>query len=405
MARVYSNGGEIQSVVGEGGSSSGSIISSISIFRSGKASNKHNSDAGNAVAWQSEPGNIDESYGRVYLYFENSLPTTNTQIVAMLRTIASDGYSIRITSSGQIGLWDNIAATQIGSNWTGTIQVNVWYKFDIYAKSVSGSNNDIVGAKVNNESFASTITGTDTGAAYGFVWGWITAPGANLVVYADDIARNDVVGSFQNSWCGDGKIVILLPVSDNARTAEWTGGVGGTTNLFEAINNTPPTGTATETDLTQIEHAGGATGTYSANMGAYSDSLVSNGGGMSSTNVILLIQYIVVVGEDVAQGTKLLAIAGGSNPTVAQSANFDVGSAALGTYPTNWTIKVNALAIQYSPSIVLGTKPIMRVVRPETATRVASVCFMGMLVEYTSYGTRTIVGSRQTRATSRASFY
>jgi hypothetical protein len=106
--------------------------------------------------------------------------------------------------------------------------------------------------------------------------------------------------------------------------------------------------------------------------------------GIVAGDLINAIRYFIVHGEDVATGTKLLNFSLVSNPAAASGiANFTAGNDAglLGTYGALWTTTYNTIVA--SPSVAVGTSPVMRVVRPETATRVASVCFMGMYVEYT----------------------
>src|SRR5213079_3376565 len=83
-----------------------------------------------------------------------------------------------------------------------------------------------------------TASATSVGNAS---FGWITNPGASKVLNIDDVAINDISGTTQTSWPGEGNIVLLKPTSDN-QIGSWTGGAGGTTNLWDAVNNTPPVG-------------------------------------------------------------------------------------------------------------------------------------------------------------------
>jgi len=89
-------------------------------------------------------------------------------------------------------------------------------------------------------------------------------------------------------------------------------------------------------------------------------------------------------GEDIATGTKLLNFEVISNPAIASPGNVTAGdnAGALGTYPTAWTDRLHQ-SPTYNPTVDLQASPVMRVRRPETASRVASVCFMAMLVDYT----------------------
>ncbi len=244
----------------------------------------------------------------------------------------------------------------------------------------SGGNDTTVirldGVTLHTES-ATNFTDVTTFDPY---FGWFGGPGVSKILYIDDIAINDDQGASQTTWPGDGNIVCLVPTADSVRDALWTGGAGGTSNLFAAVDNKPPVGTATETDTTQIEHAGSAAGTtddYEATMQTYTV------GGVPAGATITLVQAVAAHGEDVTTGAKVLSIEVLSNPVIASAGNFTVGDASpalLATYPSEWGLRADT--VSYAPSPTLGTAPVMRVRRPETAARVASVCFMGMQVEY-----------------------
>jgi hypothetical protein len=176
-----------------------------------------------------------------------------------------------------------------------------------------------------------------------------------------------------------------LPISDNARDAKWTSNAGTTTTNFDGVNNTPPVGIAVNTtpDFAYEKHAGTAAGTtdhYDANMTTYTTA------GVVATDRITLVQGMLSTGEEIITGSKLLSFECLSNPVISSTGSFDVApvSGAQGTWPTNWAGKWGPAT--YNPTPTLGTSPVMRVIRPETATRVASVDFMGLYVEYVNAG-------------------
>lgn len=371
----------------DGGCSSSSFCTSqTTIKRSGayawKSDSTGTNDSGYVTAYENG-ASFFMFDGRTYffrnwLYFEN-YPASTIQIVNVSDG-TFQGLVFRMTSAGVVQGRNLTAGADIG-NASETIALDTWHKFEIsFTLSVAG--NDTYEMRLNNTTLASgtaAISANETG--WNLYTGWNEPPGSSRVCYIDDIAINDSDTASENSWCGDGKVVLLVPTSDSVRDTLWTGGVGGTTNLFDAVNNRPPLGTATETNLTQIEHAGGAAGTtddYEANMTTYSAA------GIGPTDKVKFVEAFIIDGEDISSGAKLLAIEVLSNPAIAISTNFTVGDATptlLGTYPSEWGRHRNA-NISYSPSVTLGTAPVMRVRRPETASRVASVCFMGMYVEY-----------------------
>lgn len=361
--------------------SSGTVAIDTTTVHGGSRSYKCTGD----LSYASTSGSISfgampyTAYIRAYVNVE-SYPTGSTIKVLEYATIAF--ASLRLTTAGVIQLWNNTGSAQIGSDGP-TLALGRWYCLEIAMGLATGAS-DTAEGRVDGVSFASG-SGLDLGdPGAGFAGtvsaGWISLGSGGSVIYVDDLAVNDSTGTSQSSWCGPGKQVLLVPISDNARDTLWTGGAGGTTSLFDAVNNLPPVGTATETNLTQIEHAGGATGTtdrYDANLTTYLTA------GLLPGDNLLCARATIVHGEDVSTGTKVLNFQGLSNPAIPATGNFNAGNdiGALGTYPTNWTFTRTGFV--YDQTVVLGTSPVLRVIRPETATRVASVCFMGLFVEYT----------------------
>jgi hypothetical protein len=397
MARLFTTGAEAKDaplsgaqIDGQGFGSASAPSFEASIVRSGLYSFKYDSGASNlnvynaflAIGGVAGRAYFLRAYVRIPAY-----PSTSTPILHF-----DSKAAVKLTTTGSLQLW-NMSGTpaQIGSG-SAAISLDTWYRVELKLLVNTGSADDTAELQLDGLSVASTTTGTiATLAPVNAYWGWVNAsPGANAIMYMDDVALNDDQGASQNTYPGDGKVVLLLPISDNARAAKWTGGVGGTTNLWQAVGNTPPVGkpSASATDTTQIEHAGSAAGTtdaYDANMTTYATA------GIASGDTINTVEFIEADGEDIATGTKLLNFEVLSNPVIASPGNVTAGSdvGACGTYPTNWTVRRSPPV--YNPSVTVGTSPVMRARRPETASRVASVCFMGMYVDYTPAAVVTAV--------------
>lgn len=404
------------------------------IIRNGFYSAKCNSGAGNSTIRVNIPGaafglaagtnTTSVEFIRGYFYFSSSFPGTQTAIINHHQfsssgpTILRIGVEIDSTGHLIVRAGDNTSSAS-----SKVLSINTWYRIECkitYQTTSTPSAIATVNAVyVDGIDWSLTVTYTQN-SSIGFSsttpgLGWITAPGANTVCYISDTAWNDDQGANQNSYPGSGKVVLLLPTATSGSpAAKWTDNDGTQTNMWEGVNNTPPTGTAATTTPSHnyIKHAGGAAGTtdeFDATMTTYAAA------GIGATDTINVIQYIVVTGEESATGTKLLALKGVSNPIIAQGNNFDVfaTSGAQGTYPTNWQIKRDGLATQYNPSVTIASAPVFGVVRPETATRVASVCAMFMYVDYTPPTTPTVgsesdfipAKSSQIVSVNRASFY
>ena len=284
--------------------------------------------------------------------------------------------NVRLTSAGALAVYLN--TTLIGTS-SAAFASPGWHWVGI--RQVTGTS--VVFLQIDG---VDEVSGTATITTDFYNVGFMNNEASAADIYMDDVIRDDA------GFLAPSKVALLLPISDNARATLWTGGTGGTTNLYDAVNNTPPVGSATESDTTQIEHAGGAAGStdaYDANLTTYSTA------GVGSGDTVLAAQALIVWGEDISTGTKLLTYRIDSNPLFAGESSIDVstsdGSGAVGTYgasPDYWNerrsaIKTTGLVID--TDITLGTSPVFHVVRPETASRVASVCFMGMYVAWTPY--------------------
>jgi hypothetical protein len=391
MARVVTAGAEIGEVTSEGlpwvsGTSGAAVTVQTSIVRSG------------ARAWRLRTGSVStgssrisfsigatggvRAFGRAYLYFDDW--PVNTMLVCGFGLASEMGaITARLTPTGTLQLWNQLSGLQVGSD-SAALSKNTWYRVEMELWLAAGANCDVE-LRIDGSTVARALN--ETIASSGMSWWSVAAgfssyaAGKDMSVYVDDVAVNGTAGtSSQRSFPGEGKVVLLLPVSDNARATLWTGGVGGTTNLWDAVNNIPPAGHSTETNLTQIEHAGSSAGTtdaYDANLATYSSA------GIAAGDTVNAVAMVEADGEDSGTGTKLLAFSMVSNPAIASPGNVTAGDdiGALGIYPSNWVTRTAGHTSD--PVVTLGTSPVMRVVRPETVSRVASVCLMGLYVDYT----------------------
>lgn len=231
------------------------------------------------------------------------------------------------------------------------------------------------GAVVGSGAGSSTLPG-----GVGFGHKSASAPGATLLF--DDMAVNDSTGAAENSWCGPGSVVMLFPVSDAARTG-WTDGAGGTTALFDAMNNAPPAGVAAGSisATSQIKDGNAnATDTYQANVGAYSDPLTSGGGALPSNAIVTLVQAVAngAHAGSVAAYTK--AVSGISNPAATEGTGSGSSTAAA-AYPTNWSSVFSAVV--YAPSVTLTTKPVVQIRKGLANVNAEYYDLVALIVEYT----------------------
>jgi hypothetical protein len=260
---------------------------------------------------------------------------------------------------------------------TNALSTGEWHWIAFHWGSNSGGYLQVDGVTV--------LSGTrDFGAVVGPLG--ITGNAASAAdVYIDDVIVDDA------GFLAPSKVALFLPVSDGSRSTLWTTGTGGTTNLFECVNNTPPAGLATETNTSQIEHGGGSAFT-SDTFVAYCQTYTTAGID-PSVDTILGVVTLAVWGEDSGTGTKLLRVEGywKSSYVANTGTNTDVssghGSGATVNYTGNTTDYWNVYNVGPpgggKPSLAGSDTPEIWIRRPETANRVASVCFMGMYMAWT----------------------
>ena len=303
-------------------------------------------------------------------------PATTVNIIAFMTGTTGAFVSARLSSTGQVALWQDVGTVQQIGSATAVLALNTWHMIELSAKVGTGATDDIA-LRVNGIIIASAtgITMSDTNIGQ-VRFGWIGAPGTNRILDVDDVAMNDSTGTEQNSWPGAAKIVFLRPISD-AQVGSWVAGASTTVDLWNAIDNIPPVGVAapgTATSQINSSTVNGAAG-YRANLQSY------DAAGIPSTATIRVLQILTVVAEAATTGSKAQQQELISNPAVTPDAAQNITETAAGTFPTGWaTFRTSSL---YNPAgIVRSTSPVVEVRRTDTGGRSHTVCLMGLWVEY-----------------------
>lgn len=398
MARLVTGGFEAQETVGvtspgniDGFETSftGTSTLEATVIRSGLWSLKCDSTVSDVRAWMNLPlhGVLGRTYFvRVYMRFAQ-FPLGTTRVLRLIGASSAQLGSVTITPGGAVQLFNDITASQIGSDGP-TLSLNTWYQIEMSFLTNTGSV-DTLGARVDGVSVASaTGLALSESAPVEVLAGWTEFAGASKVVYLDDYAVNDSTGSAQTSWPGDGKVVLLLPTADSAVGTGWTLGTGTAPggNAHGSVDNAPPVGVAdlaVGSDPKQIRNAtANANSAYDATMTTYTAAGVPTG---AFVNVV---DPIVATAAPVTTSSKQGTVGMVSNPAITAVALGAGGSAgafwsgvAANTYPTGW--KVSHGTVTYAPAVTLGTAPVMRINQVTSSTRIAIVCFMGIYVDYT----------------------
>src|SRR5580765_1854633 len=304
MARLAMSGFEMNDILTGNfgqpdGVTGGVAASETTIVRSGLRSVKCDSGAGNAVTnVQVAPAGINTAitsagtitiYNRWCFYFRD-LPSSLVGIGGIVTSINGQVDPVNeapirlgIDSAGVLKIASGAVPVSTLCTFNESLVTGVWYRLEvsvtftiIAATSVNVTINE---ARLNGVAltiasgslYNRTWTSATPQAVYSVAAGWNNPPGANKVCYVDDVATNDSSGAQQNSWCGEGKIVLLKPTADNAIGTGWTDSGGATTGLWQSVDNTPPTGIADTTSSAghQIRNASSSSSNYDATLTTY----------------------------------------------------------------------------------------------------------------------------------------
>ncbi len=384
MARLLTAGAETLNAIGdnktmEGGiTTTGTVTVDTGTVHSGSKSFKCDTGAGSTASYvtMTFTGAFARTYFvRQWINTTTVPPSIQRNVMQMRDASTNSQFSLLINSSGQI------VASQ-GAQVSKVVTDGVWHRVEMSVQINSGAGaDDLYEWRVDGVTIGSGTATLSANVPADVLLGWISTA-ANLISYIDDVALNDSTGGSQNSFPGDGRQVLLLPTADSAIGTGWTLGSGGTSNLFDAVNNIPPAGVADTGATAQIRSAQNTANlNYDATMTTYLAA------GIQQYHSVEVVQPWIITAAPVTTSAKQGTVGVVSNPTIANVALAAGGTAgafwsgvAGGTYPTGWKISPGTLT--YDPTVTVGTAPVMRVTQVTASTRIAMVCGMFMYVEY-----------------------
>lgn len=320
-------------------------------------------------------------YFRFYVR-KSANPSTESGIFNF-ETAGGGGIRIFVKTNGDIDFRTVLGGSET-SRATSALTNSQWYRVEASLNfSASAGSDDAVEFKLDGSTLYSASHDLTTTAPTVIRIGRNSGTGGNIDI--DDVAINSSGGSDQNTWPGEGKVVLLRPISDS-QDGSWVGGAGGSgIDLSLAVDNVPPAGvvSGSATNTSQIESADSSgnntTDEYRANLQTYTT------GGIGASDTVSAVQAIAIHGEDIATNTKTGSFGLQSNPANAGGGGetaftFGADAGAINTWPTNWrTTYATALG---APSVTKGSSPVLAIRKTDAGTRVASVCAMGLYVDY-----------------------
>lgn len=387
MARIFHSGFELNQIganTAEGwGAMTGSAFSvQGTTKRSGSYAAKvlFSSSTGYTSAAITQMATGRTYYFTIHLYV-GSNPSSATPICDFFRNSTPWPYGgvIKLNTNGSVGLWVGDAVsglTQVASN-SGVLSAG-WHTIELSYVYSSGA----VAARIDGGAdFASGSTTTSIALNRIELGGGLDDGNVTSgEIYIDDVIVNDDQGATsENTYAGAQKVLWLPATSDNNR-GNWLDGGGGTSNLFESLNNTPPTGNTTDANAKQIKNATSSGSVQNADFNAIDYSSAGIGAG----DTIKTVQLIARCGNHASSltiGGSILIV---SNPAEASPdtfTNFGTSSAHGTEASANWVTRYGT--IQYSPSVTLGTQAVIRITKTKlSSTNQCEVDALGLMVTY-----------------------
>lgn len=298
------------------------------------------------------------NYNRIYLRVTARPATTARHILGSHTT----NIGVKLNPDGTLTLTS--AGVTVGTSTTALTDTTKWYRVEW--RLADGSSVPVL--LIDG---ATEVTASPSGWTMSAIVGTLDTVADTMTLYYDDLVVDD------SAFPGAGNVILLLPTADDTRT-NWTGGGGGTTNLWDAVNNTPPAGSSTDTNTNCIT-SNSTGGVYIATLHDYATR------GMGASDTVNAIMQVVVHGEHVDSLNKDGTYELTQNP-VETSTSFRFGNVtgnnAHGNYsaaPTKW---YTSRKITSTPSVTASTAVKMKVVKSD-ANGNGCICFLGVYVDYT----------------------
>lgn len=374
MSVTSACGFETQSMATElaGGSLSGTSSFSQTQVRSGAWALRSN-PASSANGYANLGGTATFSGGFCHfgLYIA-TMPTVNR------RVFGDSGGTCNLYLQSTGALRYTIATGSTLAVGSTVLATGTWYWIGMYY-SATARNNVLVQIDGVNEITANYLGATLTTSVIGCDGGEASA----INLYFDDLIVDGA------AFLASSKVALLVPTADSAVGTGWTLGTGTAisgNSGSTAVKNTPPLGVAdlaAGSDVKQIRNASAnASVSYDATLTTYSAA------GINAGDTVLAVQNVTSTAAPVTTSSKQGLVGMASNPaitTIALGAGGTAGAfwsgAGGGTYATGWKASFGTLTT--SPSVTLGTAPVMRVTQVTSSTRIAVVCFMAAWVAWT----------------------
>lgn len=234
MTRIFTDGAEMGDRL-FWNTYSANFVVSTTVKRSGAYSYYSGTNANNYA--QKNITAVSELYWRFALRVPSSTSTLSyhrlrngTTIIGVIRPNLSTNVITYYVGGGAVG--------------TGTIPIiyNTWYLIEVYYKVADSGGRFVV--KIDGVTDIDYTGDTKPSTQTTIDNVYHSTPTNGHAFYIDDLALNDTSGASDNSWCGDGNIVALVPNGD--ASVQWTPSTGA--DNYAMVDEVPA-----DNDTTYVE--------------------------------------------------------------------------------------------------------------------------------------------------------
>jgi len=316
LTRLWSSGFELQTVAT--GVEFTSIIATPVIetttFRSGVAALRINNTVAEGFR-QVHTAAQGAFFFRFYLYIVTLPPITGP--IGGFRITGAYKVVIRLTATGALQLYNIEDSAQVGSD-SSALSTATWYRVEIKCDSTTLASTVVEANAYADTPGASSFwnpSGTIDLAANPAQVGCAHLGDLTLDYIVDDCAVNDTTDSFQNSWPGEGELIIQRPDAAGDNSAWTRGGTDSGAN-WSQVEEFPPNDA---TDYV-LSNTAGTIDDYN---------LEATPAAMAADDVINWVGVGVRAANDVATGADpdiVLRIKASAGGTVEETGNLDCNS-------------------------------------------------------------------------------
>lgn len=372
--------GTVQELSPEGGKTikSGTVNINNTLQRSGLACAECPAGGVNYVQYS-----VASTLGRKYYYrVGGRLLNLPAATGSLWRAVDASGtvMEVAFTKEGKLEAFDGVSSTH--PTGTATLEAEHWYMLEIMLL-VNAAGKGKFSWRLNGAALGTEEQEVETRNTGIVAIRQGNISGSTAGVLLDDLAFNDDQGASENSWCQPNRRVVFLKPKEDISRAGFIAGGGAITNLFDAVNNTPPVGVASPgTNASQIGSANANnTDNVILKTAAYTDSLASGGGGLGTFDIPRVVMAYARGGVTSAN-SRGIVMALEANPVLAEKEGFTINEIA-GTEPTAWRVISNLLTNPtYTPAVTKSEGVKLKIRKGTATTDNEMIDLAGVMVEY-----------------------